>query len=122
MKMSTKQLLSAVALASLALGAPLAVAAGKKSNVKIVNKSDWRIQEFYLAPHDNEEWGPDQLAKHVIAPGETFTLNQVPCGTWDVKLVDEDEDECIVESVDLCGQSDIWTITSKDLLACQAGS
>ena len=32
---------------------------------------------------------------------------------------DEDDDECIVEEVDICGGSESWVITNKILLACQ---
>jgi hypothetical protein len=58
----------------------------------------------------------------VIDPGETFTLHGIPCDAWDVKLVDEDGDECIVPDVDLCKSKEVWEITSKDLLKCQAAS
>ena len=109
-----------LALAAFVWTAPAALAAGKTANVKIVNKSEWSIHELYLSPVDDEAWGPDQLQQHVIKPGETFALSKIPCNTWDVKLVDEDGDECVVGSVDICGGSDTWVINSKDLLACQA--
>lgn len=107
-------------LAAFALTATAALAASKTANVKIVNKSEWAIAEMYLSPVDDEAWGPDQLKEHVINPGETFTLSKIPCDSWDVKLVDEDGDECVLGGVDICGGSDTWVITSKDLLACQA--
>ncbi len=98
---------------------PTALAEGRSSKVKLVNSSDWSLEEMYLSSTDNEEWGPDQLGHHVIKPGETFTLTNVPCGLWDVKLVDEDGDECVVESVEIC-KSETWNVTSKDLLRCQS--
>ena len=58
----------------------------------------------------------------MIKPGATFTLGNIPCDTWDVKLVDEDHDECIVTHVDICGSNDKWVITSKDLVKCQRDS
>jgi hypothetical protein len=99
-----------------------AALAAKKANVKLVNKSDWTIEELYLSPADEEEWGPDQLAQHVIKPGAEFTLTGIPCDKWDVKLVDQDGDACVVGDVDICGQNDTWVINSKDLLKCQAAS
>lgn len=107
-----------LALAAFVLTAPMAQA-GATANVKVVNKSDWAIAEMYLSPTDNEHWGADQLKEHVIEPGETFTLTGVPCNTWDVKLVDEDGDECVVNDVDICGGNNTWTIESKALLACE---
>jgi hypothetical protein len=91
----------------------------RTSKVKLVNSSDWTLEEMYLSSVDDDEWGPDQLGHHVIKPGETFTLSNIPCGVWDVKLVDEDGDECVVESVEVC-KSETWNVTSKDLLRCQA--
>jgi hypothetical protein len=109
--------------AFLAVSAPVPVhAAGKKANVKVVNKSDWEIHQFFLSSSDNDEWGPDQLGEQVIGTGEAFTLKGIPCDTYDVMLVDEAEDECIVEAVDICGASETWTITNKILLGCQEAS
>lgn len=114
--------LSLAACVALTALAPTVQAEKKTSDVNIVNKSDWTIEELYLSPVDEKSWGPDQLAHHVIEPGEAFKLTKIPCATWDVKLVDEDGDECVVESVDICANSETWTITSKDLLRCQAAS
>src|SRR3990172_7156662 len=94
----------------------------KRASVTIVNKSDWRLDQLYLSATDEDEWGPDQLGKDVIDTGGAFTLTDITCDTYDVKLVDEDGDECVLQGVDLCGSSEKWTITSKDLLKCQAGS
>ena len=110
--------------AALVLGASLSVtfAAPKKSKVKIVNKSDWTIMELYMSPTDDNEWGDDLLEKHVIKPGENFTLTDIPCDSWDVKLVDEDKDVCVVEDVNMCANNETWVIDSKSLLACQGSS
>ena len=64
----------------------------------------------------------DQLKEHVIEPGENLSLKSIPCNSWDVKLVDEDGDACVVEAVDICGASGTWVITSRDLLKCQSHS
>lgn len=99
-----------------------APAEAQKSNVTVKNSSDWEIHEFYLSSSEEAEWGPDQLGEDVIGTGESFTLRAIPCDTYDVMLVDEDGDECIVEEVELCGSKETWTITNKILLGCQAGS
>lgn len=93
-----------------------------ESDVELVNRSDWDIYELYLSPVDDEEWGADQLGEEVIESGGSFLLYGIPCDDYDVLLVDEDGDECVLEAVDLCGDSEQWVITSKDLLACQWGS
>lgn len=94
--------------------------AGKKASVKIVNKSKWDIHHLYMSPADEKDWGPDQLGKNVIsAGGGTFTLSDIPCDTWDVKVVDEDDDECVIEDADVCKDQYEWKITNDELLKCQ---
>lgn len=98
---------------------PSIFAADKKASAKVLNKSDWDIHHLYLSPVDEEEWGPDQLGKHVLESGGTFTLTGIPCDTYDVKVVDEDGDACEIEDVDLCAGHSVWFITNEDLLACE---
>jgi hypothetical protein len=96
-----------------------AEAAGRKSNVTIRNKSKWDIHHFFLSSSENDEWGPDQLGDDVLESGGSFTLTGIPCDEYDVQLVDEDDDECVVEAVDICGSNDSWVITNDDLLGCE---
>jgi hypothetical protein len=94
-------------------------AAGKKSTVKIINQSKWEIHHIFLSSTEDESWGPDQLEDSVLGKGESLTITSIPCDLYDVKVVDEDGDECIIEQVDLCGNNAYWKITDKDLLACE---
>ncbi|WP_133821926.1 hypothetical protein [Tahibacter aquaticus] len=115
--------LSGFLLASVAvLAASTASASENDSNVVLTNKSAWAIHELYFSPTTSREWGQDQLGDKTIENGDTFTLNGVPCGAYDVRVVDEDGDECILEDVGLCAVKDTWVITDKDLLGCQAAS
>lgn len=112
---------STLALA-FALAAGAALAAKSDSKVVFVNQSSWSINELYFAPTRDEDWGEDHLGKHTLDQGDQLTLTGVACGTWDVRVVDEDGDECIIENVALCGDTDKWVIRDDDLLACQAAS
>ena len=117
--MSNRLYAALATLGLLCTAAPAIQAAGKTATVAIHNTSDWKLDHLYLSPTDEAEWGADQLGDKVIASGEKFTLSGIPCNTWDVKVVDQDGDECVIEAVDLCKDNSQWTITSKDLLACQ---
>ena len=97
-------------------------AAGKKSTVKIINQSKWEIHHIFLSSTDDESWGPDQLEDAVLGKGESLTINSIPCDLYDVKVVDEDGDECVLADVGLCAGEDVWAITDEDLLGCQAAS
>jgi hypothetical protein len=102
------------------IAASPALAEKSDSQIVIVNKSSWAIHEMYFSPVNETEWGDDQLGKKTIKTDEQFTLSGVPCGKWDVKVVDEDGDECVVEDVALCDSADRWVINDKNLLTCQA--
>ncbi|MEP7011340.1 MAG: hypothetical protein ABJC13_13540 [Acidobacteriota bacterium] len=109
------------ALCALAFTLPT-VASAASATVTVANQSEWEIHQFFLAPSETDKWGADQLDENVIGKGESFKLTNIPCDTYDVKLVDEDGDECVVEAVDICGGKGTWTITSKELVNCQAES
>lgn len=111
----------------LALGAAFtmalsAAAAATDASVVIVNRSAWDIHQLFLSPVDEEEWGEDQLGDEVIVSGGRYTLTDIPCDAYDVRLVDEDEDVCVVTAVALCAGKDAWVIDDDALLACQAES
>lgn len=114
-----KKAAACLALVSACVFAGEANAAGRKSDVTIHNDTEWSIHHFYLSSSANDEWGPDQLGDEVIKNGGEFTITGIPCDEYDVKLVDEDGDECVVEAVDVCGEDDSWLITDEDLLECE---
>ena len=104
----------------LAVGATAVAQDELASTVTIVNDSDWGIHYLYLSPTSESDWGPDQLGDATIAPdGGTFELHSIPCDTYDVKLVDEDGDECVIGAVDLCLDDDVWHVTNAKLLSCE---
>src|SRR5829696_7325359 len=80
-----------ISLATIGLPAAAHAAKGKKATVKVVNKSDWELHHFFLSSTGEDEWGPDQLGDEVIGTDESFQLNQIPCDSYDVRLIDEDD-------------------------------
>ncbi len=106
-----------LAAAAVSYAPTLAVAA----NVDFVNQSAWEIHEVYFSPSSQTNWGEDYLDNEVLEKGDSLTLSDVEVGTWDVMIVDEDGDKCVLEDVVISG-SDRWVISDKDLLACQAAS
>jgi hypothetical protein len=115
--------LSTIIALSCALTMSTPVQAAAPATVKIINHSKWDIHHMFLSPHkDEDDWGPDQLGEQVIAQGETFTLKGIPCDHYDIRIVDEDGDECVIANVSMCGDASNWTITDKELLDCENDS
>ena len=108
-----------ISFALLVCAVSLPLFAAPKANVRVTNKSDYTIHHLFLSPVEEEQWGADQLRDNVIETDGSFTITGIPCDEYDVKVVDEDGDECIIEEVDLCNQNAYWKITDEDLLACE---
>jgi hypothetical protein len=88
-------------------------------SVTVQNMSSYTIMNLYMSSSADPNWGNDQLGDQTIpANGGTFILNNVPCGTYDIKTVDEDQDECQMMGVQLCGDH-VWQITNEELLQCE---
>jgi len=109
-------------LLSLVLIPFTASAAKKKASVKVINQSKWEIHHLYLSSSSDEKWGPDQLGEDVLKKGDSITLTDIDCDEYDIKVVDEDGDECVIEEVSLCNDSSYWKITDKALLDCEGDS
>jgi hypothetical protein len=89
------------------------------SSVTIENASHWAIHHLYLTPFNATSWGPDQLGEDTIGKGQRFQLKGIDCDRYDIKLVDELGDECVVEDVDLCLQDPKWVLDDDALVGCQ---
>jgi hypothetical protein len=106
------------ALAALALLFSLPTHA---ADIDVENQSSWEIHEIYFSPSDEENWGEDHLGEHVLESGMTLSLTGVTPGEWDIRLVDEDEDVCVLQGVTVSA-SETWLIEDDDLVDCQAAT
>lgn len=91
------------------------------ANVAVENQSSWEIHEVYFAPSSQEDWGEDHLGDEVLMPGMTLTLSGVTAGKWDVRVVDEDQDVCVLKDVKIKA-SETWVVVDDDLIGCQAAT
>jgi hypothetical protein len=97
------------------------VLAAEGVTVTIKNDSSFTFEEMYLSPTSTNQWGPDQLGAQVVAPGGTFALNNIPAGSYDFKLIDEDQDTCTVSDVALAANETV-AIDDDNLIGCQVAS
>jgi hypothetical protein len=102
-----------------AASAPAQPSGDKTSNLTIYNKTDWAVHHLYVSPAGQSQWGADQLGEVTIEPGSSFKLNDIPCDTYDIKVVDEDGDECVIPGEELCGHAATWNLTRESLLNCE---
>jgi hypothetical protein len=58
-------------------------------SLDIANYTEEPICFVYISPADTEDWGPEQLGEgNVIAPGDTFTITNIPPAAYDIKAED----------------------------------
>jgi hypothetical protein len=83
------------------------------------NNSQYDIHYIYISPTSQSTWGPDQLdSDQILRAGQSLTLTGVTCDNYDLKLVDEDGDECIQSNVEICHNTTLY-IENEALLECE---
>ncbi len=100
----SQRLLSTLGLVSaLAIGAT-ALRAGDQDFV-LVNKTGYDIDQVFVAPANEKEWGEDIMGKDTLDDGQRVTIEfahkEKEC-MWDMKIVFSDEEEAVWEDFDLC--------------------
>jgi hypothetical protein len=58
--------------------------------LEVVNRSGTDIWYVYLSPSKADEWGEDWLGDDIIRDGETYVIEGVPDGIYDLRAVDKD--------------------------------
>jgi len=109
--------LVAVMLFITALLIPAGYAQSSRSTVQIQNASHYAIYELYLSSAQDLYWRQDLLGNSILWPG-WVTRPQVVDGTYDLKLVDEDGDMCVIKKIRISGYTS-WQITDRLLLYCE---
>jgi len=108
---TVKSALLACALALVAFSSVTSAAPqNRKLDFTLYNKSGYVIVELYVSPSNDEEWGEDILGQDVIGDDEsadiTFTRGEASCN-WDLKIVDDEEDEVTWTSLNLCQANEV---------------
>ena len=96
-----------------------AAGGGGGSSINFVNQTLWTITYLHMSSTSQNSWGPDRLGSSVISPGSSFRISGLPCDSYDLKLIDEDSDVCIVNNMRVCGSDNSLVLTNQELLSCQ---
>lgn len=93
-----------------------AVAETPMANFTIANNSDWDFYEVYISSSSSDSWGDDRLGSEILYSGgeQSFLLSE---GTYDLKIVDEDGDECRQMGIRLSGNTRL-VYTNEEWLDC----
>ncbi len=117
MKMRTS--LSALALVVLLGTGPVAAEIQSRSTVTLVNSSSWAIQHIYMSSFYSRSWGLDVLGDYILYPEQQVELHAIGCDLYDIKLVDQDGDTCVLRKINICRTRQRWVINNDTLLLCE---
>lgn len=92
----------------------------KGKEIEFANSSRLVVGELYLSPPKENQWGEDRLGDAVIESGASIRLKGVQPGRHDVKIVDEEGDECVIDNVQITADEKV-VITDQNLIGCQTG-
>jgi hypothetical protein len=84
----------------------------------IRNNSSFEITRLYFNSSETDDWGPDRLGANVLPAGQAFRLTNIVAGEYDMKVVDEDGDECVLYNITVCGNG-AYSFTNDNLLRCE---
>jgi hypothetical protein len=75
---------------------------------------DWEIWYIYVDLSTETSWGDDRLGAEILYPGEYFTVWVDP-GTYDIMIVDEDDDTYTLWEVPIDEDGYYWEVTLADI-------
>jgi len=91
-------------------------------SLEVINQSDRDIWYVYVSPAKSDEWGEDRLGDSVILAGETYVLEGIPSGIYDIRMEDENGDPVEVAWETRLEGATSMTITGQAALEVVNGS
>ena len=82
----------------------------------LINQTGLTIVELYLSPTTEDTWGDDVLGLDVLEDEKKVDIAFSPKArtcNWDLKIVDEDDDEVVWEKLNLCEAVEITLLYEK---------
>ena len=109
-----------MALAVLAIAAATKAAAEQRPT-RFWNLTKNTISEFYLAPADTSNWGPNQCKNDKdgsVDFDERLKISDLPPGSYDAKFTDTTGRTCTVRDIKI-EPGAVFSIAEKDLTSCE---
>ena len=113
--------LAAASLAACAVQAEVDDGPIADASIRVINDSDFVIEEIYLTDVGSPSWGSNLLRGDVLFPDESILLG-VSCGYYDALVVDEDGVECEINDIDLCLNDAEWVIRNNTCSVFEAAA
>jgi hypothetical protein len=84
----------------------------------VVNEAYFSIiHKLYIAPAKSKKWSDNKLQSQTIAKDGRFTIRDIPGGVYDLKVIDDDDDVCVIPNINI-DQNKEWKLTDSIMLTC----
>ena len=85
------------------------------------NASHYDIYSIQLSPTDHVQWGGNLIQGDVLMHGEDAKVAVYDCKKYDLRMIDDENVECVIDDIDLCLEDKKWTIDDSVLAVCATG-
>jgi hypothetical protein len=106
-----------MAIASFLMQSRIASAQASET-MTIQNESAFDIRQIFLSKVSHRTWEEDVLGRRILRSGRSIDVTNIDPDFYDVMLVDEDGDTCVLYGVNL-RRNRTWTINTEGLLDCE---
>ncbi len=89
--------------------------------VSLKNTSSYDIYSIQLAPFDEASWGQNLISGDALMHGESAQVAVFDCKKYDLRMIDDENVECIIQDIDLCFEDKQWEIDNTVLAVCATG-
>ncbi|MGE0545725.1 MAG: hypothetical protein AB7O24_11350 [Kofleriaceae bacterium] len=94
---------------------------GEVGSLAVHNTSSFDITSIQLSPYDDDSWGNNLIEGDALMHGEDAKVAVFDCKKYDLRMLDDENVECVVQDIDLCFEDKQWTIDNTVLSVCATG-
>lgn len=75
----------------------------------------WTLWYCYCSTSDGDSWGEDRFGSEIVDAGESFTFEVMSGDYYDIKVVDDEDDEYIIWDVYVGEDGYVWDVELSDM-------
>ncbi|MCK5035790.1 MAG: hypothetical protein KAS73_07860 [Candidatus Sabulitectum sp.] len=75
----------------------------------------WTLWYCYCSTSDDDSWGEDRFGSEIVDAGESFTFEVMSGDYYDIKVIDDEDDEYIIWDVWVGEDGYVWDVALSDM-------
>jgi hypothetical protein len=114
----TRKIMLALTFVAILVSAIPAAAQSNYHILRMENSTGYDIYQVRISRVNDPSWERDLLGTRVFESGTSFTVIDILPGRYDIALVDQDADVCVLHGVAIYGDLS-WDLSQRWLLDCE---